>query len=113
MLAPGEEVPLLFKFITLREFHPHKSASELHIAERSINIIFEYSSHLEGKGQIFETRLVISPRHPPIDFCIRFHEPPNSHACMTIPADFYAEPLECYCSNPGILCELDSENRLK
>lgn len=96
MLHAGEEVPLLFKFNTFREFNALKEPSVLHIKERSISILFEYSSHIEGKGQIFETRLVISPRNPPIDFSITFHEPPNSHASITIPANFYTEPYESY-----------------
>ena len=113
LLAPGEEWPLLFKFITFREFDPHKSSSELNIKERAIHIIFEYSSQLEGKGQIFETKLVVSPRNPPIDFSITFHEPPNSHASITIPANFYADPSNAYCSNSSILCEFDAEKRLR
>lgn len=113
LLNPGEECPLLFKFITFREFDPHKSPSELNLRERAIHIIFEYSSQLDGKGQIFETKLVVSPRNPPIDFSISFYEPPNSHASITIPANFYANPLEAYCSNSSILCEFDAEKRLR
>ena len=113
MLNPGEEVPLLFKFNTFREFNPLKDSSQLYIKERSINIIFEYSSHHEGKGQVFETRLVVTPRNPPIDFSITFHEPPNSHASITIPANFYADPYESYCSDNNVLCEFDAEKRLK
>ena len=113
LLAPGEECPLLFKFVTFREFDPHKGSSELYIKERSIHIIFEYSSQLDGKGQIFETKLVVSPRNPPIDFSIAFYEPPNSHASITIPANFYANPFQAFWSNSNILWEFDTENRLR
>lgn len=103
MLEPGEECPLLFKFNTFREYDPHKNSSTLHIKERAIHLIFEYAAHKEGKGQIFETRVVVSPRRPAIDFSITFHEPPNSHASLTIPANFYAEPYQSFCSDPNIL----------
>mmetsp|Transcript_5603 Transcript_5603/g.6614 ORF Transcript_5603/g.6614 Transcript_5603/m.6614 type:complete len:112 (+) Transcript_5603:692-1027(+) len=103
LLNPGEECPLLFKFITFREFDPHKSTSELNIKERAIHIIFEYSSQIEGKGQIYETKLVVAPRNPPIDFSITFNEPPNSHASITIPANFYSDPFQAFCSNHNIL----------
>ena len=112
MLEPGEECPLLFKYITFREFDPLKNASELYIKERAINITFEYSSHKEGKGQVFETRVVVTPRKPPIDFAITFNEPPNSHASITIPASFYADPYQAYCSDSNIVCEFDAESRL-
>ena len=103
MLEPGEECPLLFKFITFREYDPLKTASELHIKERSIHITFEYSAHREGKGQIFDTRVVVSPRKPPIDFAMTFNEPPNSHSSITIPASFYADPYQAYCSDSNII----------
>lgn len=103
LLHPGEEIPLLFKFNTFREYNPLKDSSILHIKERSINIIFEYSSHSEGKGQLFETRLVVTPRNPPIDFSIKFNEPPNSHASITIPANFYSDPYESFCSDPNVI----------
>lgn len=113
MLEPGEECPLLFKFNTFREYNPHKSSSELYIKERAIHIIFEYSSHKEGKGQIFETRVVVTPKKPPIDFSITFYEPPNSHASITIPANFYVNPFQAYCSDQNVICEFDAEFRLK
>jgi hypothetical protein len=103
MLEPGEECPLLFKFLTFREYDPRKNSSELNIRERSVNIIFEYASHKEGKGQIFETRCVITPRNPPIDFSITFNEPPNSHASITIPASFYSDPFQAYCSDQNVI----------
>jgi len=112
MLEPGEECPLLFKCITFREFDANKNSSELYIKERAVHIIFEYASHQEGKGQIFETRCVVTPKKPPIDFAITFNEPPNSHASITIPASFYADPHQAYCSDQNVICEFDSEKRL-
>jgi nephrocystin-4 len=103
MLEPGEEVPLLFKYITFREYDPRKESSELYIKERPIHIIFEYSSHREGKGQMFETKLVVSPKKPPIDFSMTFYEPPNSHASITIPASFYVDPHQAYCSDSNVI----------
>jgi hypothetical protein len=103
MLEPGEEVELLFKYITFREFDPLKQSSELYIKERAIVINFEYSSHKEGKGQVFDIRVVVTPRKPPIDFSITFNEPPSSHASLTIPASFYADPYQAYCSDTSIV----------
>ena len=82
MLRPGEDVELLFKFLTFRDVsHGPVSVSGPEIVcARKCTIVFL------RKSDIYKTLDVnVIPKNPPLDHVFRYFEPENSYFQVKIP----------------------------
>ena len=82
ILKPGEDVELLFKFLTFRDVSHGPigvSGSEIVCARKCIIVFMR-------KTEIYKTLDVnVIPKNPPLDHVFRFFEPENSYFQVKIP----------------------------